>query len=164
MTGRNKPCPCGSGKKYKRCCLPRERSAPAWPPLPPLVALPSIGTTERYLSFHDGKPVVWELPYDPLDDLSNSVIDLIAAGDLEKAEQVCQRLLAEYPDMIDGLRRTARVAQAKGDLPRAIEFHRKAAHFARTHEWFDPEIPEEYDAEADKLEAQLRREAPLPQD
>jgi preprotein translocase subunit SecA len=20
-TGRNEPCPCGSGKKYKRCCL-----------------------------------------------------------------------------------------------------------------------------------------------
>lgn len=23
-TGRNEPCPCGSGKKYKRCCLPRD--------------------------------------------------------------------------------------------------------------------------------------------
>jgi uncharacterized protein YecA (UPF0149 family) len=22
--GRNKPCPCGSGKKYKRCCLGKE--------------------------------------------------------------------------------------------------------------------------------------------
>jgi hypothetical protein len=23
-TGRNEPCPCGSGKKYKRCCLDRD--------------------------------------------------------------------------------------------------------------------------------------------
>lgn len=23
--GRNDPCPCGSGKKYKKCCLPREK-------------------------------------------------------------------------------------------------------------------------------------------
>ena len=23
---RNAPCPCGSGKKYKRCCLPRQQS------------------------------------------------------------------------------------------------------------------------------------------
>jgi len=23
-TGRNNPCPCGSGRKYKKCCLPRE--------------------------------------------------------------------------------------------------------------------------------------------
>lgn len=22
--GRNDPCPCGSGKKYKRCCIDRE--------------------------------------------------------------------------------------------------------------------------------------------
>jgi hypothetical protein len=22
--GRNEPCPCGSGKKYKKCCLPKE--------------------------------------------------------------------------------------------------------------------------------------------
>jgi hypothetical protein len=25
--GRNKPCPCGSGRKFKRCCLGRQRSA-----------------------------------------------------------------------------------------------------------------------------------------
>ncbi|MBU3912866.1 MAG: SEC-C domain-containing protein [Nanoarchaeota archaeon] len=22
--GRNEPCPCGSGKKYKKCCLEKE--------------------------------------------------------------------------------------------------------------------------------------------
>ncbi len=27
--GRNEPCPCGSGKKYKKCCLGRERKAPS---------------------------------------------------------------------------------------------------------------------------------------
>jgi len=26
--GRNEPCPCGSGRKYKHCCLAREREAP----------------------------------------------------------------------------------------------------------------------------------------
>ncbi len=25
--GRNDPCPCGSGRKYKKCCLPREAAA-----------------------------------------------------------------------------------------------------------------------------------------
>ena len=29
--GRNDPCPCGSGKKYKRCCLGKDAPAPgAW--------------------------------------------------------------------------------------------------------------------------------------
>jgi uncharacterized protein YecA (UPF0149 family) len=27
--GRNDPCPCGSGKKYKRCCLLKETQARA---------------------------------------------------------------------------------------------------------------------------------------
>jgi hypothetical protein len=27
--GRNDPCPCGSGRKYKHCCLDKERSAPS---------------------------------------------------------------------------------------------------------------------------------------
>ena len=27
--GRNDPCPCGSGKKYKRCCLAKDRSRQA---------------------------------------------------------------------------------------------------------------------------------------
>ncbi len=25
--GRNDPCPCGSGQKYKRCCLPKDQQA-----------------------------------------------------------------------------------------------------------------------------------------
>ena len=25
--GRNAPCPCGSGKKYKHCCLPKDEDA-----------------------------------------------------------------------------------------------------------------------------------------
>jgi hypothetical protein len=34
-TGRNDPCPCGSGKKYKRCCCQKdEAAASAAPTLP----------------------------------------------------------------------------------------------------------------------------------
>jgi len=27
--GRNDPCPCGSGRKYKQCCLPKDEAAAA---------------------------------------------------------------------------------------------------------------------------------------
>ena len=33
-TGRNEPCPCGSGKKYKRCCLSQPQPASANPQSP----------------------------------------------------------------------------------------------------------------------------------
>ena len=28
--GRNEPCPCGSGRKYKHCCLDKKRSTPLY--------------------------------------------------------------------------------------------------------------------------------------
>ena len=36
-TGRNDPCPCGSGKKYKQCCLGKEAAMPLYQKL--LIAL-----------------------------------------------------------------------------------------------------------------------------
>lgn len=44
MSGRNDPCPCGSGKKYKRCCALADEAArsqdlagaPGAGPMPPL--------------------------------------------------------------------------------------------------------------------------------
>jgi len=30
QVGRNAPCPCGSGKKYKKCCLPGHRAEAQW--------------------------------------------------------------------------------------------------------------------------------------
>ena len=33
---RNDPCPCGSGKKYKHCCLKKDNESNAPPPLPKL--------------------------------------------------------------------------------------------------------------------------------
>jgi hypothetical protein len=34
--GRNDPCPCGSGKKYKHCCLNLSRGLPLSEPMPEL--------------------------------------------------------------------------------------------------------------------------------
>jgi SEC-C motif len=45
--GRNEPCPCGSGKKYKHCCL----NAPAVPP-----AAPADLTWRRLRALLDGFP------------------------------------------------------------------------------------------------------------
>lgn len=36
MVGRNDPCPCGSGKKYKKCCLPRDEAVERSSAVPPV--------------------------------------------------------------------------------------------------------------------------------
>ena len=126
--GRNDPCPCGSGRKYKKCCGLRDQAA-AVERAAHQRAEASAAASARLLDEDDG-----------LDAASNRVIDLIEAGRLDEAEQAAQDLLARYPDVHDGLERVAMVAAARGDRPRAAEYYRKAADFVRAHaDWYDPE-------------------------
>ena len=89
--GRNAPCPCGSGKKYKKCCLLNQDGRPTSAP-----------------------PIKYRAVYTDLDQLSNSVVDLINQKELDKAEAVSRRLLSEYPDQVDGFNRLAMVYEARG--------------------------------------------------
>ncbi len=132
--GRNTPCPCGSGKKYKRCCLSGKKSKKS---------LSSDSTTHF-------TPV-----YTDIDNLSNSVVDLIKKGKLNEAEEVCRRLLTEYPDQIDGLDRLAQVYEARGDKSKACEYYNKAADFARTNPGFDKESVNWYLAEVERIKTEF---------
>jgi hypothetical protein len=53
-TGRNDPCPCGSGKKYKKCCLPLDRTAGA------------TGAAEGQVRERAGRARVWQTDIRPL--------------------------------------------------------------------------------------------------
>jgi tetratricopeptide (TPR) repeat protein len=125
--GRNDPCPCGSGQKYKRCCLPRDDAA----------------AVERARALEREQAAARLAPDedDGLDDASNRVIDLIDAGRLDEAEQAAQDLLQHYPEVHDGLERVAMVAAARGDRARAAEYYRKAADFVHARpDWYDSEM------------------------
>jgi hypothetical protein len=112
--GRNEPCPCGSGKKYKRCCLKEREKArltgAAWQPDPA------------------GRPDVF---LGEIDFTSNHVIGLIEDGRLDEAEDVATQLLRDYPDEIDGDERMAMVMEARGRATEAAMWYRRAAEHAR---------------------------------
>ncbi len=120
--GRNEPCPCGSGKKYKKCCLTAPQS-------------PEGGT----------------FIYTDLDELSNQVWDLINQKKFVQAEEICQRLLEQYPDQIDGLHRYAEVFEAQGEKQKAAQYYRKAADFAEHAEGFDQNSVDYFRKKADEL-------------
>lgn len=134
--GRNEPCPCGSGKKYKKCCLPGQPEKP-----------PSSVRKQRFI------PVFTEL-----DQLSNSVVDLIEEKNLDEAEAVSRRLLAEYPDQIDGLNRLAMVYEARGEKRKAAEHYRKAYRFAISNEGFDQDSADWFLSEAKRMESENEME------
>lgn len=133
---RNAPCPCGSGKKYKKCCLLREQASATRPPQAPSDILKQI-----------------HAQMEELDNLSNSVIDLIQAGKLDEAEAQCHKLLEQYPEDVDGLDRLATVYEAKGENRMAAEYYRKTADFMRSRPGFDKEAIEWALKKASELES-----------
>ena len=130
---RNAPCPCGSGKKYKKCCLLRDQESSS--------RQQNAGASSLTPGFSE------------LDDLSNSVMDLIEEGSLDKAEAVCHELLSRYPDQIDGTERLAAVYEARGENQKAAQYYRKAAQFAQDNPGFEQELIDWYLSKAKGLEA-----------
>jgi len=64
--GRNDPCPCGSGKRYKKCCLGR---------VSPVVLSPELLELKRYIENETGHEVVLEvntnISFDAITDFGN---------------------------------------------------------------------------------------------
>jgi tetratricopeptide (TPR) repeat protein len=139
--GRNDPCHCGSGKKYKKCCLDkdvqiqRQNSDASTNPSAQLMT-PTIDCSD----------------VDDLDDLSNRVVDLVNDGKLQEAESACDELDQRFPDMIDCLERRAMLLEARGEAKLAADYYRRAAQYAQTHEGFDPETVDDYLDSAKRLD------------
>jgi len=126
--GRNDPCHCGSGQKYKRCCQEKDEAAEratraaadaAKPPKP-----------ARNAGLH--------LFTDDIDDdleqlttASNAVIDMVRAGKLDEAEHAARDLLVRFPEVHDGYDRLGMVYEARGDNKQAANYYRQVIDFVR---------------------------------
>jgi len=133
-TSRNDPCPCGSGKKYKKCCQEKDQATER---AEFMRAAAKVATTEQARkkatrdAFEESQA---------LDRASNAVIDLVHTGKLDAAEQAAQELLVRYPEMPDGHERLGMVYEARGDHSRAADCYRKVVEFIRAHpDNFDPQ-------------------------
>jgi tetratricopeptide (TPR) repeat protein len=130
--GRNDPCPCGSGQKYKRCCMGKDQAA---------VQAKRAAVQEDQRARSADLAAAWE-ESNELDKASNSVLDLIHAGKLDEAEQAARDLLVRYPEVPDGQMRLGMVYEARGQKREAAECYRKVVEFMRAHPaGFDPESP-----------------------
>jgi protein O-GlcNAc transferase len=92
-TGRNSLCPCGSGKKYKQCCLPKQ-------------AEPAVSTVARATEIAAALQVA---------------IAHHNAGRLQQAEGIYQQILQLSPQHPDALHLLGLIAYASGKHQTAIE-------------------------------------------
>jgi hypothetical protein len=79
--GRNEPCPCGSGKKYKKCCLARYEEARQSIPLEEVLQMEE--RTKRQESLEK--------------DIRKG-FDLLFSKDYDKARKLAMNLLREFPE------------------------------------------------------------------
>ena len=142
-TGRNDPCPCGSGKKYKHCCLEKDRAAEFAPAIAQRDALQAQKANQAALrkdyqaELLESQTTLREAQ--ALDAASNAVVDLVHAGRLDEAEQAARELLGRYPEVHDGYDRLGMVHEARGQFREAADCYRKVIEFTRAN-------PEDYDA------------------
>ena len=92
MTGRNDPCPCGSGKKYKKCCLKkdqaaaRQQKAKKAPSPPPAKISPAKSDAPEV---------------DPLMERINAFWEDFMDAPYKKQWAVVEKMLAEEPELLD---------------------------------------------------------------
>jgi tetratricopeptide (TPR) repeat protein len=127
-TGRNDPCHCGSGQKYKRCCQEKDETAErtaraaaeaAKPKAPPRPSLADLLADD----FDDD--------LEQLTEASNAVITMVRAGQLDEAEHAARDLLVRFPEVHDGYDRLGMVYEARGDNKQAAQCYRQVIDFVR---------------------------------
>jgi tetratricopeptide (TPR) repeat protein len=139
--GRNQSCPCGSGKKYKHCCLDKDQ------------AFEREALAAARQARHDDER------YDELAHASNAVVDLIDAGRLDDAEAAAHTLVERFPNAHDGYARLGLIHEIRGNTELAIEYYRKVIAVGRGHP--DPDEPV-IEADYRKLIARLEQAKPNP--
>src|SRR6202162_2845037 len=146
--GRNDLCPCGSGNKYKKCCLAKEEA----------VAREQLAKTEARRADRAAEPAAAHTLHlrevkaaiaaglsgaadadeDELTIASNAAAALVRAGKLDEAEQAARDLLVRFPEVHDGYDRLGMVYEARGENQQAAACYRKVIAFVREH-------PDDYD-------------------
>jgi hypothetical protein len=109
MTGRNDPCPCGSGKKYKKCCWPSDQAeriqALETKEMPELPEIDNQG--EHHESESIPKPSAREdsrpaPEVDPLLERINAFWEQFMDAPYEKQWALVTEMLAKEPELCDG--------------------------------------------------------------
>ena len=145
-TGRNDPCPCGSGKKYKKCCLPKHEAEERLRAAGQQAEHEERAAAHR-LSLREARARMLAGVEDDIDQLtaaSNAAAALVRAAKLDEAERAAQDLLERFPDVHDGWDRLGMVYEARGDNKKAADCYRKVIDFIRAH-------PGDYDEGFDEV-------------
>ena len=161
--GRNDRCPCGSGKKYKACCLTRDEAAEREELAKAQASRESQAAEKRQSLREVRKLLIGKLAGsdgfdddvfdDELTEASNAVLALIREGKLAEAEAAARHLLEHYPEVPDGWDRLGMVHEARGENREAADCYRQLLAFVREHPYdFGTSVIDDTIARIDRLD------------
>jgi tetratricopeptide (TPR) repeat protein len=160
--GRNDPCPCGSGKKYKKCCQPNEDAVERETIAKDQAAREERAEARRMQQRASKAQALAHLAAiaaetddeDELTTASNAAVDLVHAGKLKEAEAAARDLLARFPEVHDGWDRLGMVHEARGEKKQAADCYRKAIEIIRRQPDYDAAFADVFVKLVDKLDPQ----------
>ena len=123
--GRNDPCPCGSGKKLKRCCMmePAAEEPAGSAVAPPPDVCDSCGS---------------ELD-DEFNDRADYILERLLDGHVDDAETLCLDFIRDFPDDAEGHDLLSMIFEERGQRAQALSLLRKASRIAHDRQDYDAE-------------------------
>ena len=151
QVSRNAPCPCGSGRKYKKCCLSQDEIAAAEKRKEQAEVIEATQADDIAATQADDYELI---QYESeLDKLSNKANDLINAEKWDEAFAVCKQLEEQYPDQLDADIRFGDYYKARGDFVKAKEYNQASIKRMQADpENYDPEMLEDFIGEVQCLD------------
>jgi len=134
--GRNDPCPCGSGKKYKKCCLAKDEAAAQQDYVQRAATQREVAQAFDLPSFPEPTPPPQP---NPLDQAHRELWEAFEAADAEEQPALFRRALAE-PDVLD--------AELAFEMVCTIRDHHDRAAFVEAIDALGDQRPELYERDA----------------
>jgi tetratricopeptide (TPR) repeat protein len=134
--GRNDPCPCGSGKKHKKCCSASEASPAASVATAPLAAAPHHHACDVCGRGRDDDN---DDEIDEINERADHILDEILDGRIDDAEALCHAFIQDFPEDAEGFDLLSMVFEERGQRERALELLRKALGIANANPEYDDE-------------------------
>jgi tetratricopeptide (TPR) repeat protein len=152
--GRNDHCPCGSGKKYKKCCLAKDEAAEREAAAAARAAR-DVQQAEKRQGLHEVREALaaglaGHAPDDVFGDelahASNAALRLFYAGQLDETEAAARELMARFPDMPDGWEYLGLVHEKRDERRAAADCYRRALELVRRHpEDYEPAFEQQFE-------------------
>ena len=127
--GRNDPCPCGSGKKYKNCCLEKDEASRRLERQASNATL-NAEVQREYEEYQEFEELMDR--GERSDRVASAIWELIQMKQFDHAEQATHKYIDHFPESPIGYDLMAYICEGRGEFLSAAQWLHKVIDFMRS--------------------------------